>query len=132
MAVGLDPALSFSEIHTMNEEIDASTSGERLTAVLGRNLEPSDRAAPKRVVVNEAFARHCFGGEDPLGKIFGNALDSPAKPDFEIIGVVTWPGSHAPAESPIPSAPSADIKVEHVIAIHELISRWRGGLPHGR
>jgi predicted permease len=55
----------------------------------GRNLEPSDSPAiPKRVVVNEAFARHFFGSEDPLGKTFGNALDSPAKPDFEIIGVV--------------------------------------------
>lgn len=30
----LDPAISLSESHTLNEEIDASTAGERLTAVL--------------------------------------------------------------------------------------------------
>ena len=62
----------------------------RIRFLAGRNFEPSDNSAsPKRVIVNEAFARHFFAGENPIGKTFGNALDAPAKADFEIAGVVS-------------------------------------------
>jgi len=56
----------------------------------GRNFEPSDNSVkPRRVIVNEAFARRFFPGENPLGKTFGNDLGAPAKPDFEVVGVVS-------------------------------------------
>jgi predicted permease len=64
------------------------TMGIRLLS--GRNFEAADSSVtPKRVIVNEAFARHFFAGENPLGKIFGMSYDVPAKADFEIAGVVS-------------------------------------------
>jgi putative ABC transport system permease protein len=56
----------------------------------GRDIANSDRAgAQKVVVVNEAFVKKFFSGQNPLGKTF--MLGLPGRPDasnYEIIGVV--------------------------------------------
>ena len=55
--------------------------------VLGRSLEPTDRESTPRVaVVNEAFARHFFSGQSPLGKRFGTDGEESSR-DIEIVGV---------------------------------------------
>lgn len=57
--------------------------------VAGRAFTAADIGVkPARVVVNEAFARRIFAGENPLGKLFGLSWNGPAKADFEIVGVV--------------------------------------------
>jgi predicted permease len=64
------------------------TMGMRIVA--GRNFMDSDQSAePRRVLVNEAFARRFFADTDPIGKLFGIAYNAPARGDSEIIGVVT-------------------------------------------
>jgi hypothetical protein len=45
-----------------------------------------DGAAPRVAVVNEAFARSYYAGENPLGGRF--SFGSPAEPTIEIVGVV--------------------------------------------
>ncbi|HTS35543.1 MAG TPA: ABC transporter permease [Candidatus Solibacter sp.] len=53
----------------------------------GRGFSEVDRAGSQQVaVVNEAFARHFFGDEDPIGKRFGK--DPEHAGQFEIVGVV--------------------------------------------
>ncbi len=63
------------------------TMGMRILA--GRDLTPNDersRKPPRRVVVNQAFARAFFPGMDPVGRRFGR----PSEPDaFEIAGLVS-------------------------------------------
>ena len=59
--------------------------------VAGRGLEETDalRSSPTPSVVNEAFARTFFPGENPLGKGFGmGATGEVAKSGFQVIGVV--------------------------------------------
>jgi predicted permease len=57
-----------------------------ITLLKGRGITAEDRlGSPKVVVVNEAFARHFFEGEDPIGKRIGYDSD---KPDLEIVGVI--------------------------------------------
>lgn len=53
----------------------------------GRNFTSEDTAASQQVVlVNQAFARHFFPNQDPIGKHFG--VDKPAYSGaFEIVGV---------------------------------------------
>jgi predicted lysophospholipase L1 biosynthesis ABC-type transport system permease subunit len=55
--------------------------------VLGRTLAPTDREeSPRVAVVNEAFARHFFPGQSPLGKRFGTDGEESSR-DIEIVGV---------------------------------------------
>ncbi len=56
----------------------------------GRLLTPSDSGdAPLDVVINQAFVRKFFPGEDPLGhRISTKSLDSPDRGWAEIVGVV--------------------------------------------
>ena len=57
----------------------------------GRALASTDIGAPKPVpaVVNEAFVRRFFPDtQQPLGKLFGQAVDVAAKPERIIVGVV--------------------------------------------
>lgn len=50
----------------------------------------SGRTRLPRVIVNETFARRFFHGENPIGRTLGNSTaDGVAKPDREIIGVVS-------------------------------------------
>ena len=55
--------------------------------VLGRDFDDRDLApkAPMKLIVNETFARHYFGGENPVGRMVG--LDRSTF-DVEIVGVV--------------------------------------------
>jgi len=57
--------------------------------LLGRAFRPEDReGSPRVAIVNQAFARHYFGDESPLGKRFGVDGEGSAD-DMEIVGVVT-------------------------------------------
>jgi predicted permease len=57
------------------------------TLLAGRDFAPSDGpTAPKVAVVNEAFARFFYGGENPVGRRFGWGR-SPTF-DIEIVGLV--------------------------------------------
>jgi len=59
------------------------TMGMRILA--GRGFQDSDRGArPARVLVNQTFANQFFPEIDPLGRRFGNSVQS----QFQIIGVV--------------------------------------------
>jgi putative ABC transport system permease protein len=62
----------------------------RIPLVRGRLLEPSDRAdTPFAIVVNEAFAREHFPGEDPIGqRIAYTRAATPESTWYEIVGVV--------------------------------------------
>jgi predicted permease len=69
------------------------TLGLQLVAgrVYGRSDYESVPAAgkPRPIVVNQALSRHFFPGSSPVGKRFGTTGRAPAKPDYEIIGVVS-------------------------------------------
>lgn len=55
--------------------------------VRGRNFNAQDATSPRQVVlVNQAFARQFFPGQDPIGQRFG--MDSPQySGNYEIVGV---------------------------------------------
>jgi predicted permease len=57
--------------------------------LLGREIEERDIASTRRVaVVNEAFAKTYFGGENPVGRFFGlGGKGATAAPDIEIVGL---------------------------------------------
>ncbi len=54
---------------------------------LGRDFDDRDlqAEAPMKFIVNETFARHYFGDENPIGRMVGLSRD---KADVEIVGVV--------------------------------------------
>jgi predicted permease len=61
----------------------------RIPLLAGRTLAPIDfntTAKPEPVVINERFARHYFGNENPLGRRFGGTSGSVS--NWEIVGVV--------------------------------------------
>ena len=59
----------------------------RLPLQRGRVFTPEDRAgAPRVMLINEAFARRMFPGEDPIGRRVRIGVDSDAK--REIVGIV--------------------------------------------
>lgn len=56
----------------------------------GRDVGPADGSdAPRVVVINEAFVRRFFGGNDPLGQVV-RSLEEPDYPEtrYEVVGVV--------------------------------------------
>ena len=56
--------------------------------VRGRGIGVQDAAgAPKVAMVNEAFARHYFGDQNPIGRRFGFG-DASSAADIEIVGVL--------------------------------------------
>jgi predicted permease len=58
--------------------------GTRITR--GRDINEQDIATSRKVaVINEAFARKFFRGEDPIGKHFGREPDD--RREFEIVGI---------------------------------------------
>ena len=62
------------------------TMGTRM--IMGRPITEQDTASSRKVaVINEAFAKKFFKGENPLGKHFGEAEMKHAG-DFEVVGVV--------------------------------------------
>jgi predicted permease len=58
----------------------------KVTLLNGRDLRPND--APEVAVVNEAFARQYFNGEDPVGRFFERMESGGARARYEIIGMV--------------------------------------------
>jgi predicted permease len=51
---------------------------------------PTDQRRPSRVIVNEAFARRFFHGENPIGKLVGGApSQGVVKAGMQIVGVVS-------------------------------------------
>lgn len=60
------------------------------TAILtGRDISASDRlGSPKAVLVNEAFAKKFFKGQNPLGKTFTVGIGGPKSTTLEIVGLV--------------------------------------------
>jgi len=56
----------------------------------GRNFRRDEPASkPQPMIVNQAFVRHLCPVGDPLGRTFGQGWKQPAKPDREIIGIVS-------------------------------------------
>ena len=54
----------------------------------GRDITESDRAATRRVcIVNEAFVRQYFGGQDPMG-MGVTTVDDDVRAMYEVVGVV--------------------------------------------
>ncbi|MGC2658287.1 MAG: ABC transporter permease [Bryobacteraceae bacterium] len=75
----------------MNADTNAVGAGYFRTLgtalVRGREIEQRDQSSTTRVaVVNEAFARRFFGGQDPVGKRMESGSGGPF--DTEIVGVV--------------------------------------------
>lgn len=58
--------------------------------VAGREFTSADNtpAAPRQVIVNEAFARHFFGGRNAVGRRMARGAGKSTQPDRTIIGVV--------------------------------------------
>jgi predicted permease len=61
----------------------------------GRNFDerdnrvPGGRGAAKKAIVNQAFVKRYLGGQSPLGVLICQGAGPDAKPDTEIIGVVS-------------------------------------------
>lgn len=61
----------------------------RLELVRGRWFEPADAAlAWQPVVIDEDFARLVFGGEDPVGRPFGDPIMEIGEKERRVVGVV--------------------------------------------
>ena len=66
------------------------TRGMRVLAGRDFNWFDRNRAAPRKVIVNQAFARHFFAGRSPIGEhVGGFGPDRVAKAEWEIIGLVS-------------------------------------------
>ncbi len=63
------------------------TMGMRLLE--GRDLRFNDPQSISPVIVNEAFARAFFPGQDVIGRTFSYAWNRGAKPNYRIVGLVT-------------------------------------------
>ncbi|HKT46858.1 MAG TPA: FtsX-like permease family protein, partial [Candidatus Acidoferrales bacterium] len=53
----------------------------------GRDFRPED-ASPHAAIVNEAFAKTYFDGQDPVGKAFALPGDKGDRSEFQIVGLV--------------------------------------------
>lgn len=78
-----------------------------IPVLLGRPIGPQDTAtSPKVVVVNEAFAKRYFHGQDPLGRRVAVALGRHDNGPFpqEIVGLIADARVHNAEEAPEPFA----------------------------
>jgi putative ABC transport system permease protein len=55
--------------------------------IAGRDLRTDDRA-PGAALVNGAFAKEFFVGENPVGRWFERELGGPTRPRFQVVGLV--------------------------------------------
>jgi hypothetical protein len=94
---GMPPAvLSYSFWRQRFNGVPQAARGENMGMRLleGRGFITSDvpkpsQKGPVMTVVNETFARRFFPKTDPVGKFFGSGTEGIAKPQFEVIGVVS-------------------------------------------
>lgn len=91
------PGRQFTSSAFLNTSLNAVSSNFFETMAMpllsGRALTDADSntksPAPMPVVINQAFARTFFPGQNPLGKTFGNGTPGEiAKPDKIVVGVV--------------------------------------------
>ncbi|MDE3164534.1 MAG: ABC transporter permease [Acidobacteriota bacterium] len=93
VAAGLPGSRNRRELNASSNTVSPeyfATMGMRIVA--GRSLAAGDgvrEGQPRKVVVNQAFARRFFPGTYPVGGKFGIGFDRVVTPDFEIVGVVT-------------------------------------------
>ena len=59
----------------------------KIPLIEGRDFRPSD-TYPGVAIVNEAFAKQYFGGENPVGKSFDKTADEGPQTRFQIVGLV--------------------------------------------
>jgi predicted permease len=90
------PGQAFSSSVFLNTSLNKVSSDffetMRMPILNGRGLTPTDAdaKAPAPVVINQAFARTFFSGQNPIGKTFGNGRPGEtAKADNRVIGVVS-------------------------------------------
>jgi len=68
--------------------------------IAGREFDTTDRTgSPKVAIVNEAFARYYFGGQNPVGKLIG---EGGQQPNIPIVGMVRDARSASLREAPVP------------------------------
>lgn len=68
----------------------------------GRDFDHTDvPAAPRKAIVNQAFARKYYGGANPVGKVFHDS-DAPGK-TYQIVGMVKDSKFHDMREDPSPT-----------------------------
>jgi predicted permease len=101
----------------------------RIPVLSGRGLELTDRDASRPVaVVNEAFVRENFPGEDPLGRRFSLAVDFGfGEPTYEIVGVARDVRARS-----VTAAPRAEAYVPHAhVGVRNMVVhvRARRGAP---
>lgn len=70
----------------------------RVPFIAGRDFDEND-VYPRKAIVNETFVRTYFGGQLPLGRIFGRGEDQ-----FEVAGVVRDTRYRTVREPPVPQA----------------------------
>lgn len=77
------------DTHSMLSQVGPGFFGKMgIPLIMGREFTERDNlAAPKVAVVNEQFARHFFGGANPLGRRFCPGWGK-VTPDIEIVGVI--------------------------------------------
>lgn len=68
-------------------------SAMRIPLLAGRDFEQRDRgetspSQPRPIIVNQAFARRYFGGENPVGRVFQTPYDGRHLMSMQVIGVV--------------------------------------------
>jgi predicted permease len=61
---------------------------EQDTEEIKHRDDDDDSWVPRTVIVNESFARHYFGDQNPLGRHIGFGDDPGTRADMEIVGVV--------------------------------------------
>ncbi|HWR50019.1 MAG TPA: ABC transporter permease [Bryobacteraceae bacterium] len=79
-----------AETHSMFNMVGSGFFGKMGVPLLnGREFTDRDTlAGPKAAIVNEQFARHFFGKQNPIGRRFGMGGGPDVKLDLEIVGVV--------------------------------------------
>ena len=96
---GFDGAFAIQvEGFTSRNERDGGSTGDSvgpgyfstigIPMLLGREIGPQDTARSQPVcVINEAFAKHFFGGRNPIGRHISYAVDDHTRRSLEVIGV---------------------------------------------
>jgi putative ABC transport system permease protein len=103
----------------------------RTPLIAGRDFTDADRTgAPKVAIVNESFARKYFGGENPVGRAFGQAAfgKEPAR-TFEIVGYVRDAAYRSLREPFSPTVYSPLLQNDGIPSSISVTVRAAGGAP---